>query len=307
MLFKLLKNLLMSRRTLAFLAALTATTIYGLNHSIAKGLMPTYIKPFGLILVRVVGASILFWIISFWGPKEKIAAKDWKRMLACAIFGMGINMLSFFKGLSLSTPVNSSIIITISPILVFLMSAFIVKEKITLIKYFGIALGFSGALALILFSTETRQDAPNIPLGNMLFLVNCLTYGLYLIIVKPLTAKYHPFTIMKWLFLIGVFINFPITISEFMEVEWTSLPFEAIWKLSFVVIATTFLTYLLNIFALKELKASTLSVFIYLQPIIGIAYAIFTGVDSLSILKIIITFCIFVGVYLVTKKPKLNV
>jgi len=303
-LYKPQKNLLMGNRTLAFIAALAATTIYGLNHTIAKGLMPIYIKPFGLILVRVVGASILFWLISFWGPKEKIAVRDWKRMLACAVFGMGINMLSFFTGLNLSTPVNSSIIITISPILVFIMSALIVKEKITLIKYLGIALGFTGALALILFSNETRQDAPNIPLGNMLFIVNCITYGFYLIIVKPLTAKYHPFTIMKWLFLIGIVINFPITISEFMEIKWATLPFEAIWKLSFVIIATTFLTYLLNIFALKELKASTLSIFIYLQPIIGIAYAIFSGVDTLNILKIITTLFIFVGVYLVTKKPK---
>lgn len=297
----------MSNRTLAFLAALVATTIYGLNHTIAKGLMPTYIKPFGLILVRVIGASILFWSISIFGPKEKIAIRDWKRLFICAFFGMGINMLAFFKGLSLSTPVNSSIIITVSPILVFLMSAFIVKEKITLIRYFGIALGFTGALALIFFSDEAQQNAPNIPLGNMLFIVNSTTYGLYLILVKPLTNKYHPFTIMKWLFLLGVFINFPIALSEFTEVEWSSLPFEAIWKISFVVVGTTFLTYLLNIYALKELKASTLSVFIYLQPIIGVLYAIIIGADSLNTLKIITALFIFAGVYLVSKKPKLKV
>jgi len=297
----------MSNRTLAFLAALVATTIYGLNHTIAKGLMPTYIKPFGLILVRVIGASILFWSISLFGPKEKIAIRDWKRLFICAFFGMGINMLAFFKGLSLSTPVNSSIIITVSPILVFLMSAFIVKEKITLIRYFGIALGFTGALSLIFFSDETQLNAPNIPLGNMLFIVNSTTYGLYLILVKPLTNKYHPFTIMKWLFLLGVFINFPIALSEFIEVEWSSLPFEAIWKISFVVVGTTFLTYLLNIYALKELKASTLSVFIYLQPIIGVLYAIIIGADSLNTLKIITALFIFAGVYLVSKKPKLKV
>ncbi|MEJ2113148.1 MAG: DMT family transporter [Flavobacteriaceae bacterium] len=297
----------MSNRTLAFLAALLATSIYGLNHTIAKGLMPTYVKPFGLILVRVIGASILFWSISLFGPKEKIAVRDWKRLFICAFFGMGINMLAFFKGLSLSTPVNSSIIITISPILVFLMSALIVKEKITLLRYLGIALGFTGALALIFFSNETQQNAPNIPLGNILFIVNSSTYGLYLILVKPLTNKYHPFTIMKWLFLLGVFINFPVAISEFIEIEWSSLPFEAIWKICFVVVGTTFLTYLLNIFALKELKASTLSVFIYLQPIIGILYAIINGADSLNSLKIITALFIFSGVYLVSKKPKLKV
>ena len=304
---KLQNNLYMSNRTLAFFAALIATTIYGLNHTIAKGLMPTYIEPYGLILVRVIGASLLFWAISCFGPKEKIAIRDWKRLFVCAFFGMGINMLAFFKGLSLSTPVNSSIIITISPILVFLMSALIAKEKITLIRYFGIALGFTGALALILFSSETQENAPNIPLGNMLFVVNSTTYGLYLILVKPLTNKYHPFTIMKWLFLMGIFINFPIAISEFNAVNWSSLPFEAIWKICFVVVGTTFLTYLLNIFALKELKASTLSVFIYLQPIIGILYAVIIGADSLNLLKIITALFIFAGVYLVSKTPKLKV
>lgn len=297
----------MNKRTLALLAALVATTIYGLNHTIAKGLMPVYIKPFGFIFARVLGAAILFWIIGIWGPKERIETKDWKRIILCAVFGMVINMLMFFKGLSLSTPINASIIVTVSPIFVFLMSAFFIKEKITLIKYFGISLGFSGALALILFGNEMRQDAPNITLGNILFVVNSISYGIYLIIVKPLALKYHPYTLMKWIFLIAVIINLPITITEFIEVEWASLPFEAVWKLSFVVIGTTFLTYLLNVFALKELKASTVGVFMYLQPPIAIVFAIIVGSDSLTFVKVVATLLIFAGVYLVSKKPKLHV
>jgi len=297
----------MNNRRLALLAALIATSIYGLNHTIAKGLMPVYIKPFGFILLRVLGAAILFWIIGIWGPKERIEKKDWKRIIFCALFGMVINMLMFFKGLSLSTPINASIIVTISPIVVFLISAFFIKEKITFIKYFGISLGFSGALALILFSNEIRHDAPNITLGNILFVVNAISYGIYLIIVKPLTLKYHPYTIMKWIFLIAVIINLPITITEFLEVEWASLPSEAIWKLSFVVIGTTFLTYLLNVFALKELKASTVGVFMYLQPPIAIVFAIIVGSDSLTFVKVVATLLIFAGVYLVSKKPKQHV
>ena len=295
----------MNNRTLALLAALVATTIYGLNHTIAKGLMPTYIKPFGLILLRVLGATILFWLISIWGPKERIDIKDFKRIILSALFGMVINMLMFFKGLSLSTPINSSIIITISPILVFLMSAIFVKEKITLKKYLGISLGFSGALALILFGNEIRQDAPNISLGNLLFVINSISYGIYLIIVKPLTLKYHPLTLMKWLFLTALIINLPITLSEFNEVKWASLPFEAIWKMCFVVVGTTFLTYLLNVFALRELKASTVGIFMYLQPPIAIAFAITMGSDTLNFTKITAGILIFAGVYLVSKKSKL--
>ncbi len=296
--------LLMDKRVLALLAALGASLIYAINHTVAKGVMPTYIKPFGFIMLRVVGASLLFWIASIRVPNQKIERKDWPRLFVCAIFGMGINMLMFFKGLQLSTPINSSVMITISPILVFILSAIFIKEKITVLRTLGIILGFTGALGLILFGAEIRQDAPNIPLGNIMFIINAASYGVYLLLIKPLTQKYHGITLMKWLFLIGIVINFPVTFSEFSEVAWTSLPFEAIWKMTFVVVCTTFLTYLLNIYALKSLKASTLAAFIYLQPLLAICFAIAMKADSLNLVKIVSALLVFIGVYLVTKPTK---
>lgn len=292
----------MNNRALAILAAISEATIYGLNHTIAKGVMPLYIKPFGFILLRVTGATILFWLISLWFPKEKIATSDWLRLIACAVFGMVINMLLFFKGLSLSTPINSSVIVTITPILVLVLSSYLLREKITWLKVSGIFLGLSGALMLVLFSEEIRQDAPNIPLGNLLFIVNAFSFGIYLILVKPLASKYHPITLMKWLFLIALIVNFPLTISEFTEVKWQQLPSPAIWSLVFVVLGTTFSTYLLNIFAIKQLSPSTLSSFIYLQPLIAIIFAIIMGTDELNLLKVAAGSLVFVGVYLVTKK-----
>jgi len=296
----------MNNRVLALIAAFIATSIYGINHTIGKELMPHYIGAFGLILLRVLGASILFWLIGIWGPKERIDLKDWKRLFLCTLAGMSINMLAFFKGLSLSTPINSSIIITLAPIMVFVMSVIFIKEKITTRKYIGVILGFLGALSLILFSKEVSINAPNITLGNILFVINCLFYGVYLILVKPLTKKYHSFTIMKWLFLLAVFINLPVTIGEFLEVNWTSLPFDAIWRMVFVVVCTTFLTYLLNVYALRELKASTIGVFMYVQPLIGILYAVFVGNYSLNFLKVLAAILIFSGVYLVSKKNTTN-
>lgn len=292
----------MNSRTLAIIAAFVASAIYGINHTVAKGVMPTYIEPFGFIFLRVFGAAILFWIISFSGPKEKIATSDWPRLIACAIFGMVINMLFFFKGLSLSTPINSSVIVTLSPVMVLILASFLLRERITLLKTIGIIVGLAGALVLVLFSVESKENAPNIPLGNILFMVNAFSYGLYLILVKPLTAKYHSFTLMKWLFSIGVIVNFPITIGEFTDVQWLSLPMEAIWKMAFVVLGTTFTTYLLNVYALKQLSASTISAFIYLQPLIGIIYATATGADSLNLIKIVAGILVFAGVYMVTKK-----
>lgn len=295
----------MNKRSLAILAAVGESTIYGLNHTIAKGVMPQFIKPFGFILLRVTGAAILFWIISLFFPREKVATSDWLRLISCAVFGMVLNMLFFFKGLSLSTPINSSVIVTISPILVLLLSSYLLRERITWLKVMGIFIGLSGALMLVLFSAEFTKDAPNIPLGNLLFIINAFSFSIYLILLKPLAAKYHPVTIMKWLFLCALIINFPITISEFMEVQWAQLPQPAVWSMVFVVLGTTFSTYLLNIFAIKQLSASTLSAFIYLQPLIAIIFAVIMGVDQLNTLKIAAGSLVFLGVYLVTKKKTL--
>lgn len=292
----------MNSRVLAIVAATVASAIYGLNHTIAKGVMPYYIQPFGFIMLRVGGAAILFWLIGLLGPKEKIATSDWPRILGCAVFGMVINMLFFFKGLSLSTPINSSVIVTLSPVMVLILASILIRERVTLLKSIGIVVGLAGALILVLFSSESTGNAPNIPLGNILFIVNAFSYGLYLILVKPLTAKYHSFTLMKWLFTIAIFINLPVTIGEFTDVDWFHLPFEAIWKMGFVVLGTTFTTYLLNVYALKQLSASTISAFIYLQPLIAIIYAVATGADTLNLVKISAALLVFAGVYMVTKK-----
>ncbi len=293
----------MNNKTLGFLAAFGATVIYGLNHTIAKNVMPAYISPFGFILLRVLGASLLFWLLSFFIKSEKIDKKDWPRLILCSFLGMVINMLAFFKGLELSTPVNSSVIITISPIIVFIFSAILLKEKILFLRTIGIISGFIGALILVLYNNKTGINAPNIPLGNILFIVNSFAYGLYLVLVKPLIEKYNIITLLKWLFLISIFLNLPITYNEFMDVEWYQLPLsEAIIPMIFVVVGTTFCTYLFNAYALRTLSPSTVSSFIYLQPIVGIVYAISTKSDSLSFISIVAMLLIFLGIFLVTKK-----
>ncbi len=255
-------------------------------------------------MLRVVGASILFWGISLFGPKEKIERKDWGRIIVCSILGMVVNMLAFFKGLDLSTPINSAVLVTIVPIVVVVLSALFIKEKITGLKILGIFLGLGGALTLILFGAEIRRDAPNIPMGNALFVLNSISYGAYLILAKKLIEKYHPFTLMKWFFTIAAIINFPITYPEFSEIQWTELPLEAIWAIVFVVVGTTFMTYLFNVFALTQLKASTVGAFVYLQPLFGILFALLRGKDQLTGVKIVATTLVLLGVYLASKRPK---
>lgn len=297
----------MNKRNLAFLAAFGASFIYGVSHSLAKGLMPTYISPFGFIMLRVLGAAILFWITSLFFPKEKVDRKDWLRIFLCAAFGMTLNMLMFFKGLQLSTPINSSVVITLAPVILLILSAIFLKERITWLKGLGITLGLVGALVLILFGSKTQTNAPNIPLGNTFFIINATAYSIYLMLIKSLTKKYSPITLMKWLFLIAVFTNLPIALPEFMEVQWSQLPPNIMGIMLFVIIGTTYLTYLLNIFALRQLKPSTIGAFIYLQPLLAAIVAIILGTDTLTTTLVIGATLIFTGVYLSTKsKPSLD-
>ena len=292
----------MNKRNLALIAAFLATSIYGINHTIAKEVMPIYIGSSGFIMLRLIGATSIFWLIGLFAPKEKIERGDFLKIIFASILGMCINMLAFFRGLELSTPINSGVIITLSPVLVLILSYFFLKEKITIKKILGILIGFSGAVFLILNSSKTGINAPNIPLGNSFFLLNASAYAGYLIIVKPLTRKYNIFTLMKWLFLIGLILSTPITFNQFIEVKWTELPWFAIWRMGYVVIGTTFLTYLFNIYALKKLSPTTVGSFIYLQPIITILFALITANDTLDTTKILSCILVFIGVYLVSFK-----
>ena len=292
----------MNKRTIALFAAFAATSIFGFNHTIAKELMPDVLSPNALLYCRVVGAAICFWFISLFLKNEKIEFKDFKLIIICAFFGMGLNMITALNGLYNSTPINSAIITTLAPIFIFLISVIIIKEKITRIKYVGVFIGFCGTLTLILLNEKSVSSAPNINLGNFYLFINSISYALYFVLVKPLTKKYSMITIMKWLFLFSIFINMPFGLIEFTEINWVEISGVSLLKISYVIFCTTFLVYLLNLYALKNLKASTVGMFIYLQPVIGILFAIYRGADKLTVADATSVLLVFIGVYLVSKK-----
>ena len=291
----------MQKKVLPLLAATIATTIYGINHTVAKMVMPIYIGSLGLVLLRVLGATIMFWTISLFFKSKPIEKKDRLTILKCGLFGMSINIAAFIAGLDYSTPVNSSILIIISPIFVVILSFFIFKNKINFIKILGIILGFIGAIILILTADSNSSIGRNIPLGNFLFIVNSISYAYYLIIVKPMAEKYDLITLFKWLFLVGLVFNFPLGINQFLDVDWQNLPLlQAVLPMAFVVLCTTFMTYFLNGYALTKLTSTEVAVFMYLQPIIGVMFAIFTKSDTITLTIIIASMLIFSGVYLTT-------
>jgi drug/metabolite transporter (DMT)-like permease len=291
----------------AHLALFAVSLIYGINYVLAKEVMPTYVEPYGFIVIRMVGAGILFWIMGLL-VKEKIDKKDFPRIIAAAAFGVAINQMMFFKGLNYTTSINASLIMVSNPIIVLVIASIILKDRITTRKIIGIILGSSGAVALIAYGKEISLTGENIPLGNLLVLVNATAYAIYLVIVKPLIVKYHPFTIIKWVFFFGFFMVTPFGYQEFLRIDWVNMPVEIVWRVAYVVIFTSFFAYLLNIYALQTLKPSTVSFYIYLQPIVASLLAVYLGYETFGMLELISSVLIFSGVYLVSvSKEKLKV
>ena len=294
----------MNSRKFALIAVFLVQLLYGLNYTYAKNVINEgFIQSFAFVLLRVIGATILFWGFSFFFKKQKIEPKDFVTIFFAAVFGVGINMLLFLKGLELTTPIHASVIMTITPVIILVLSIFFLDEKLTKLKVFGIVIAFSGGILLTALGDSTRVG-DNVALGNLCIFINAISYSIYVIIIKRLTAKYHPFTFIKWLFLFGIILTLPFGYQETLEIQWhTFTPY--IWfSVLFVIIGATFGTYLLNPLALNSLKASTVGTFIYLQPVIAGVFAIVMGVDAVSPVKLIAMLFIFSGVYLVTKKPK---
>lgn len=295
----------MNKRLLAHIALFSANLIYGVNYTIAKDVMPDFIKPLGFIFLRVSGAVVLFWLCYRLFFYEKIAKGDLFKLALCGMFGVAINQMLFFEGLNLTTPINAAVIMVTNPILVLITGAFLARESITKYKMLGIALGAIGAISLITYGGKVELNQDHF-WGNIMVLINAASYGVYLVLVKPLMQKYKPITVISWVFLFGFIFVTPFGWGDFQAIEWTSMPTNIFLKATFVVICTTFMAYLLNIYGLKSLNPSTVSTYIYLQPVLASLVAIFAGSDSLSPIKIVAALIIFSGVYLVSVRPKQN-
>lgn len=289
----------MNKTLQAHLAILLANIIYGANYSIAKEVMPAYIQPFAFVLMRVGGALVLFLLVSTFVIKEKIDKKDLPRIALLGVCGVAINQLMFLKGLSLTTPINASIIMISNPIVVLLFAAIALKEKIAINKIIGILLGIGGALLLLLFNKTFSFGSETIT-GDVMVLINSISWAFYVVLAKPLMKKYNAFTVVKWVFLFGFLYVLPFGYSEITLVNWASIPLTAWYCILFVVIATTFLAYILNTYALKALSPSVVSIYIYLQPFIATIIAVLFGKDELDARKIVSALMIIAGVYLVS-------
>ena len=295
----------MSKLLKAHLAILLANIIFGLNYIIAKEIMPVFLQPRAIIFLRVAGTSILFWILHLLLPSEKVVSKDLLKIAMCAFFGVALNQILFFEGLNLTSPIDASIIITVIPITVLVFAHFIIKEKITFYKLVGILIGATGAIILILSSGKLSFHSGTFT-GNLLVLINASSYGLYLVLIKPLMEKYNPFTIMKWLFLFGFIIITPFCFNIFRNSDFTTIPMNIWWAILFVVFATTAIAYFMNNYSLKTVSPTITGIYIYLQPVIASFLVILLGKDTLKVTDVLASLMIISGVFMVSRKKKFS-
>jgi len=287
---------------LVYGALLFVTLIYGANYTIAKYVVPAYLLPLAFVVCRVGVSSVLFWGIATFGPREKVNRQDHWLLFRCALFGTALNQFLFFKGLSLTTPIHASLIMTMTPIAVIVVAAWMGREKLTLRKVAGTLTGLIGVV-LLLTKGDVSLQAGTFT-GDLFILMNGTVYAIYLVLVKPLMRRYHHFTVLKWIFLYGALIMIPVGLPDLLQAEWASFPERTWLSLGYVVIATTFLVYLLNVWALRYVDSSVVGIFIYLQPVFATIVALSLGEDTLDLQTVLYALIIMTGVYLVSKKQR---
>lgn len=286
------------------LALFLANLIYALTFTLAKDIMPGTVSPMGLILIRITGAMILFHIAHKIWVKEKVKRSDYGILFLCGLFGVALNMTFFLKGLNYTTPIHAAVTMTSAPIIIFILAIIFHGEKKLPRRIFGVALGASGALILAIYGREFETGNPKLALGNLFVFINAVSYAIYLTLVKPLMTKYHFLTLTKWIFSVGFILVLPFGIDDVQQVKWDEIS-NIIWvEIGFVVVGTSFLAYLCNIYALKRLRASTVGFYIYLQPVLATVIALLLGSDKLDPVKISASIIIFIGVYLVGRRTK---
>jgi drug/metabolite transporter (DMT)-like permease len=287
----------------AHMAVVGANVIYGINYVVAKGIMPNYMQPRMIILMRVVVSSLVFWMVNAFFPTEKITRKDYFLLAICGFFGVAVNQIFFFEGLNLTTPINASIIMVGTPILVLVFSHFLLKDKITTRKMAGIVLGFTGAAFLIL-SHGQISFASGTFTGNLFILVNASSYGLFLVLVKPLMSKYNPLTVMKWVFTFGILYVIPVSVSFISKTNFGTIPFNIWMSIGYVIVFSTIIAYFLNNYSLTRISPTANSSYIYLQPFLATLVALFAGKDRLNWREVLASLLIFAGVYFVSSRTK---
>ena len=275
------------------------TIISGFNYTIAKKVMPEFIQASSIIWIRMSCTTVFFLTFIFLSKRSfRIEKKDYTRLFLCAVFGITINQIFFFEGLSRTSPINTSLIMSAIPITVFVLSIIFLKDKMTKWNVVGLLLSAAGAVVLLL---DSKGKFEGVFIGDLFILVNAISYGIFLILARQLMRTYDSVTVIFWIFLMGTFLSFPYCYSNYQYTDWLHIPTYAWLSLGFIVVFATIINYYIGVDVLKDISPAVSSMYVYIQPIITTCVALYFASDKLDGQKLISSVAILLGVYLVSK------
>ena len=285
-------------------AMLIANGMWGLMSPLAKLVMAGgAVTPLIVTDLRIAGAMILFWIASFFQKPEHVNHKDMAKLLAASLLAIVFNQGCFIFGVRLTSPVDASIIATSMPLIAMVLAAVFLKEPITGKKVLGIATGACGALLLIIGSSQNtgpRIAGDNHLWGNLLVLLAQCSYALYFVLFKSFVGKYSLITIMKWMFTYAFICMLPFSYENLVSTDWRSLDGLSLLSLTFIVVGSTFFSYMLIVVGQKVLRPTVAGMYNYVQPVVASILAVCWNMDSFNLTKVLAVLLIFGGVYLVS-------
>ncbi|MBQ7414572.1 MAG: DMT family transporter [Prevotella sp.] len=295
-----------NRALIAHLSMFGACAGWGLMAPVGKDAMTHGFDGITMVTFRVVGACLLFWIASIFAPKEKVPLRDKLMFIGAGIFGLVLNQCCYTIGLSITSPINASIVTTSMPIFAMLLAALILKEPITGKKALGIMMGCAGAVILILTSAAHASDKVGDIRGDLLCLFAQFSFALYLSLFNPLIRRYNVFTINKYMFSWATLLLLPFTISHVTDVVSQPIPASTWWEVGYVVCIGTFVCYILTMIGQRTLRPTVVSVYNYVQPIVSVATSLLMGIGILKPTHALAVILVFSGVWLVTKSKSRN-
>lgn len=291
-------------RTKAHLSVLGANIIFGVNYSTVKLLTSHYMHPWAMNLMRIAVSSVMLWVL-FLFQKDAIGIrrKDLPRFILCAVTGVAINQLLFTKGLSLTTSIHASLLALGTPIFITAIATWLLHERFNIQRAMGLLLGIGGAALLIVAkSSNTAANASNMLLGDIMVIINAISYAFYFVWVKPLMNDYRAVHVLRWTFTIGTFFILPFGLQPALQTDWAAFDMQGWWALGFVVVGATFFSYLMNIYALKVLGPSVTGTYIYTQPLFATLIGILFLQEPLGWVQVASALMIGTGVYVVNWK-----
>lgn len=290
-----------NRPLIAHICIFLACAFWGLMAPLGKDAMTHGITGLDMVSFRVAGGALLFWITSFFTSCEHVPTKDKLLLIGAAVFGLVCNQCCYTVGLSITSPINSSVVTTSMPIFAMILSAIILKEPITGKKSLGVLFGCTGAVALVLTSANAASDKVGDIRGDLLCMAAQLSFALYLALFSKLVRKYSVITVNKWMFTWASLMILPFTLPHVSQIDFGMVPTQTWLETGFVVFFGTYLGYILMMIGQSTLRPTVVGVYNYVQPAVSVTVSILTGMGVMTLQKGIAILFVCLGVWLVIK------